>query len=88
MLKVDYTKVPVDYMVPAVKRYIENGIMPGGFLTAVICNDLRGAIFKADTANQNAIKEWVLFFEWEAPAACWGSINSVDDWVAFAEQAS
>ena len=34
--------------VDAIKRYVEDGIPPGGFLEAVICNDLQNAVGLAD----------------------------------------
>jgi large subunit ribosomal protein L9 len=35
-------------MIGGLRRYIENGIGPGDFLWAVLTNDLRGAIERAD----------------------------------------
>ena len=32
-----------DHMMEGIMRYIDHGINPGDFLTAVICNDLKGA---------------------------------------------
>ena len=36
----DYSKIPVDYMVDAMRDYLEKGIPPGDFLTALLSNDL------------------------------------------------
>lgn len=63
------------------RLYIEHGIKPGGFLSAVICNDLRGALGKADDINRTAIFEIVQFFYMDAPAICWGSPEAFSAWV-------
>jgi hypothetical protein len=67
-----------DYKVPratqeSLTRYIEQGIAPDGFLEAVLCNDLMGAVAQADNTNFNALKDitgWVYMY---APPACWGT---------------
>ena len=41
-----------DHMHGAVIRYVEDGIEPGGFLEAVLCNDLKGAVMRADAINK------------------------------------
>lgn len=78
---VDYSKLP-EHMQGAAKRYVEKGLPPGDFLTAVICNDLFGAVSHADEDNARALKEWVQFFYWEAPGGCWKSRDIMDEWIA------
>ncbi|MGE0584150.1 MAG: hypothetical protein AB7O39_03345 [Flavobacteriaceae bacterium] len=70
-----------DHIRGGVKRYIEHGVEPGGFLTAVICNDLKGALGKADDINRTAIFEIVQFFYMDAPAICWGSPEAFSAWI-------
>tara|TARA_R110000737_G_scaffold246736_1_gene257023 strand:+ start:197 stop:442 length:246 start_codon:yes stop_codon:yes gene_type:complete len=65
----------------AARLYIENGIPPGSFMTAVICNDLFGALGKADELNRAMIWQWCNFFYNEAPAKCWGNREKMDAWV-------
>lgn len=77
---VDYSKLP-SHMQGAAKRYIEKGIPPGHFLTAVIENNLFLAVCHADEENVRALKEWVLFFYNEAPGNCWKSTEAMDAWV-------
>ena len=48
--KPDWSLIP-EYMIGSLRRYIENGIEPGSFLSAVLCNDLRGACECADDTN-------------------------------------
>lgn len=64
------------------QRYIEHGILPGEFLTAVLCNDLREAFAYADDANREQLYEIVRFFWNEAPSACWGSTEKMDKWLS------
>ena len=40
----------------------------GGFLTAVIHNDLIGAVFNADCINLRALKLYAWFLTWKLPA--------------------
>ena len=80
-MTVDYDKVPVPYMKEAVQRYVEKGISPGGFLSSVISNNLSGAVTQADATNSQYLKEWVMFFIWEVPAACYGSPEAYARWL-------
>jgi len=77
----DYTILP-SHMQDCARRYIEDRIEPGSFLTAVICNDLAGAFLKADDTNYTAMGDWVKFFYWEAPSDCWGSPEKFKAWTA------
>ncbi len=78
-LNIDYSKLPKSLQ-GGVKRYIENGIVPGGFLRAVACNDLTEAVARADENNYPLLKDIVLWFYNEAPSACWGSPEKVKKW--------
>lgn len=76
-----------DHIRGSVKRYIEQGIPPGGFLSAVIRNDLAEAYDRADHINQGRLGDVVQFFHSEAPSLCWGSQEKLDQWIArFEEQ--
>ncbi len=77
---VDYSKLP-SHMQGAVKRYIEKGIPPGDFLTAVIENNLLRAVSHADDTNVKALKTWVQFFYNEAPGNCWKTKEAMNAWV-------
>ena len=76
-----YDRIP-EHMRDAAKLYIENGIRPGSFLTAVICNDLFGAFGCADDINAAAMRDWVMFFYNDAPSRCWGSTAKFEAWAA------
>jgi len=48
------------------KWYYEDNPI-GDFLTAIVRNDLLGAIFKADDINIKALKLYAYFLAWEMP---------------------
>ena len=68
-------------MESGIELYIKKGIMPGSFLTAVICNDLQGAVGAADSENIHNLPAYVSWFYNEAPHNCWGSKERMHAWV-------
>lgn len=68
-------------MMGGIRRYVDHGVQPGDFLTAVICNDLRGACERADSENEPIISHYVRHFYNEEPATCWGSREKMDFWL-------
>jgi hypothetical protein len=68
------------HMHGGIVRYVEQGVVPGGFLTAVINNDLRMACANADIHNQSKLHAFVMWFYNQAPSGCWGHENAVRDW--------
>ena len=75
-----------DYMMGGIERYISQGIVPGQFLTAIITNDLKGAVDHADAANLASIPAYVGFFYNKAPIGCWGSQENMDNWVRYKQK--
>ena len=69
-------------MMAGVRLYIEHGAPPGRFLTAVICNDLQGAVGQADIENMRNLPAYPAYFYNEAPAECWGSRERMASWIA------
>lgn len=70
-----------DYMVPAVYNYLENRKSPGGFLSAVIQNNLHGAISQADDQNRQVLHYWVRLLYNEFPQDAWGSVEEYKQWL-------
>ena len=62
-------------------RYVSHGILPGGFLTAVLENNLTEAVGRADTHNLANIRGIVAYAYNEIPADCWGSPEKIDVWI-------
>ncbi len=63
-------------------RYLLNGIRPGDFLCAVLENNLRDALLRADPGNRPTLIYHVRFLLHHGPAACWGSPEHVTAWIA------
>ena len=68
-------------MMGGIERYINDKINPGDFLQAVICNDLREAVGRADDENIRNLPAYVAYFYNEAPSLCWGSKEKMEAWL-------
>ena len=75
------TEIP-DPIFRALMRYQDDGVMPGGFLQAVLRNDLQEAVFHADPESLAALLPICRYVHWEIPAVAHGSREAVDQWVA------
>lgn len=69
------------HMRDVMQRYIENRLEPGGFLRAVLENDLVGSVMRADEINLERMYDYCLFLYNEAPSICWGSPEKVQAWL-------
>jgi hypothetical protein len=85
MASLRYDRLPVGLR-GGLERYIEHGVPPGHFLTAVLTNDLREACSRADDINRYLLWDIVGWLWNEAPAPCWGSPEKVSAWLLAAEQ--
>jgi hypothetical protein len=70
-------------MVDAIKRYTDNKVQPGEFLTHIICNDpIRDCIESADSQNMANLPAFLAYFVNEAPSQCWGSREKMEAWLS------
>ena len=77
----DYEDLPTR-MLPGLYGYVIHGIPPGDFLTAVITNDLVGAIVLADDQNLSMLPIWVKFFcSCVEPTGASGSLAKMNRWI-------
>ena len=76
---INYDRLP-EHMIGAARRYVEEGIKPGGFLTAILCNSLMGAYANADNINIASMQDWVMWLYNDVPSACCGSMGKVNAW--------
>ena len=60
--------------------YVRDGIIPGHFLQALICNNLTMAVLRADSWNLGNIPAYVNFLYNDCPAPCWGSEEKMYGW--------
>ena len=83
ILKMSEYGIP-DRMQGALIRYFDKRIPPGGFLTAVLSNDLVEAINRADDENVHCLKAYVMWLYNRGPAKGygWGSPEAVADWLS------
>jgi hypothetical protein len=70
-----------DKMMPSIELYIKEGVPPGDFLTAIICNDLKEACGRADNENIRNLPAYAAFFYNNAPADCHGSKEIMKKWI-------
>lgn len=75
-----FDKLP-DHMQEGVRGYIEKGIPTGTFLKLIIQNDYAHAAEAADHINLNALLDYIKFFLYAAPRACWGSEERYLEWL-------
>ena len=79
-MNINYDRLP-EHMRGTAKRYVEGRIDPGSFLSAVICNDLFGAYYKADWINKEHMEDWIMFFYNDVPTNCFGSKEVMKAWL-------
>ena len=72
--------IPTD-MTDSIDRYVKGKIPPGGFLSAVIANDLLAAVQRADDTNLRVIPAYVAYLHNHAPANRWGSEENFKSWL-------
>lgn len=65
----------------ALDRYVFNHVPPGGFLEAVLTNDLRGAFVNADKQNLNALPAIVAYVYNQTPVVCRGTPERYERWL-------
>lgn len=64
----------------ALENYLMYGFQPGGFLTAVLANDLFMAVGRADHWNQDNLTRIVKEIQYKVPPQAYGSYAAVEDW--------
>lgn len=65
---------------PGLRRWVEQGIAPGGFLLAVLRDDLAAAQVRADSVSLAGLPALLAWRDNHAPAECWGSAVAVRAW--------
>jgi hypothetical protein len=69
-------------MLEGLNAYIETGRPTGGFLEAVLSNDLMAACDRADDGNRRNLPAYCGYLYNEAPIGCYGSPEAVKKWMA------
>ena len=68
-------------MMSGIRLYVERGLQPGSFLSAVIQNNLSETVGRADTENLKNIPAFIAYFYNECPGTCWGSPEKMKSWM-------
>lgn len=66
----------------SLENYLMHGLEPGGFLTAVLANDLRLAVGRADHWNKDNLPRIVNEVTFKVPDIAAHSYQAVRDWCA------
>lgn len=66
----------------SLRMYVEHRIPTGGFLEAVLKNDLFGAYSRADLENTKRMQEIVVYIYNHIPIECYGSAEKVYRWLS------
>ena len=66
----------------SIRDYADNHVPTGGFLAAVLCNNLKESFAQADEDNIRDMFEIVKYCYNEIPSICWGSPERVRNWLA------
>ncbi len=72
----------------ALERYLNNGIMPGSFLTAVLENNLMETFRRADIDNEANLKNIVGYIYNHLPRTSWGSSEKVKAYLISLKEAA
>jgi len=70
-----------DIVKESLELYVKQGIEPGGFLTAVLENNLFEAFGRADSYNRATLFEIVQYIYDELPHNSWGSVERVSKYL-------
>ncbi len=73
------TKIPARVQ-NAIDGHVETGCGTGGFVKAVLENNLSQAIGAADPECSAILREIVEYVHWEIPGNCHGSVKKVKEW--------
>jgi hypothetical protein len=78
--RVNWYAIP-EHMRAGIVRYVERGVPPGHFLTAIFEDSLVGAVKHADTENLALIPAYAKLLVNQCPALCWGSPGDYREWI-------
>ena len=79
------TEIP-SHTEEALRLYVDKGLPTGGFLYAVLTNDLFGAYSRADSENLAAMEAIVRYVYNKLPIGAWGSPENVKNWLDIARE--
>ena len=78
MDRFDYTQLPLK---DSIDEYVKTGRPVGGFLEAILTNNLMGACDRADHLNIEVIPVYMAYLYNECPGGCFGSMDMHLAWL-------
>lgn len=66
---------------PGLRNYIDYGLPVGGFLEALLKNNLADAVLSADYMNRQALLAYARLLRNCLPPEAWGSAEAYDAWL-------
>lgn len=79
MASIDYSRCP-SHLREGMRRWIEDGVIPGGFLAAVLRHDLADTIARASESSFSGLLYLMQFLHSQAPGGAHGSPAKVEEW--------
>jgi len=76
----DYSRIPA-LTLETLNAYVETGRPPGGFVFAVLTNDLMGAFACADPDNLDALGPITSYVYNRIPGIAWKTAERVNEWI-------
>jgi len=70
-----------EHMIVPLLDYIVRGVPTGGFLAALLSNDLKETFGRADCENIKKVREFLVFLYNHTPSNCWGSPKHFKEWI-------
>lgn len=82
----DYATIPGP-LLSGLRTYLHCGVKPGSFLTAVLCNDLFGALNRAHAESIGALPALAALIFNTLPIMAYGSPGTVEAWCSLPRDA-
>lgn len=79
--RVRYSDVIPERTLETLLAYVEQGLRPGSFTYAALCNNFYEAASRADAYNGNRLREIAAFIHNELPSVCHGDKETVEAWL-------
>lgn len=76
----EYPTAPV-HILDGIRRFADDRVPPGGFIQAVLENNLSEAFGRADEFSLAGLFDIVRYVRWEIPSICHGSPEKVREWL-------
>lgn len=78
----DYYSIP-EHLADELDQWLCHGIVPGGFLRAVLSNNLIDSIVRADLRSREALPRLVQFLLDQAPEGSFGRPSVLEDYPSY-----